>query len=140
MKEQLFEVHQCDMDGETYVLTLQGTGHTPVTIRTDNSEVVLDLVMEHVHYHYKKIVQEKIKALMPAPLYIGFIDGLNTPFGKIEFRSRKQDDVIYEVMVDGEREHKSAFYHTALAEYVKELYTLVELNVSAQIRHLVEWL
>ena len=140
MKEELYEVYQCDADGGTYQLTLHGTGRTPVTIRTDNPDVVLDLVMEHVHFYYKKIVQEKIKALRPNPLYIGFIDDFCTPFGKIEFRSRKGTGTIFEIIVDGEREYTSAFYHTALVDYVKELYTLINLNVSAQIRHLVEWL
>ena len=140
MKEQLFEVIQCDPEGCTYALTLKGTSSAPVTIRTDNADVVTDLVLEHVHYHYKKIIHEKVKGLMHDPMYIGFIDELVTPFGKIEFRSRKQSEVIYEIMVDGEREYTNAFYHTALAEYVKELYMLININVSAQIRHLIEWL
>lgn len=147
MREQLYEVMMCGPFGYTYELTLKHPcvgstypGLAPVTIRTDEASVVFDLVFEHVHCQYRKIAREKIKNLMNEPVYIGFIDELNTPFGKIEFRSRKQDKVIYEVMVDGEREHTSAVYHTALAAYIKELYTLINLNVSAQIRHLVEWL
>ena len=140
MREQLFEVIQCDPEGATYELTLKGTSSAPVTIRTDNAEVVTDLVLEHVHFHYKKIIHEKVKSLMHDPMYIGFIDELVTPFGKIEFRSSKCGVVCYEILVDGEREYTCAFYHTALAEYVHQLYMLVNTNVSAQIRHLIEWL
>ena len=141
MREQLFDVMMCGPFGCTYELTLKYLGQVPVTIRTDEASVVFELVFEHVHYHYRNIVHEKIKNLMKEPAYIGFIDELITPFGKIEFRSSKAENTtFYVTLIDGERAHLSAYYHTALAEYVKELYTLVELNVSAQIRHLVEWL
>ena len=140
MREQLYEVMMCGPFGCTYELKLKYPGQVPVTIRTDEASVVFELVFEHVHYHYRNIVHEKIKNLMKEPAYIGFIDELITPFGKIEFRSSKAGKICYEVLVDGERAHSNAYYHTALAEYVKELYTLVNLNVSAQIRHLVEWL
>ena len=147
MREQLFDVMMCGPFGYTYELTLKHPGlgseypsASPVTIRTDESSVVFDLVFEHVHCQYRKIVREKIKNLMDEPVYIGFIDELKTPFGDIAFRSSKAEKICYEILVDGERAYTSAVYHTALAVYVKELYTLVNLNVSAQIRHLVEWL
>lgn len=144
MKVQLFEVTMADYDGSTYVLTLKNTTAAPVTIRTDKADVVLDLVLEHVHYHYKKIVHEKIKSLMAEPLYIGFIDEYSTPFGKVEIRSSKlgfsNGLTNYEVFVDGKRRFSSAYYHIALARYITEVYSLICVNVSAQITHLITWL
>ena len=144
MKEQLYEITQADFDGSTYVLTLKNTTSAPVTIRTDKEDVVLDLVMEHVHFYYKKIVHEKVKGLMDEPLYIGFIDEYSTPLGKVEFRSSKlgfaNGITNYEVIVDGTRRFSSAYYHTALARYVTEVYTLIFTNVSSQIAHIITWL
>ena len=140
MKERLFDVMMGGPLGNTYELTLKYQDLEPVTLRTDNVNAVFDLVLEHVHYHYRNIVHEKIKNLLKEPAYIGFIDELVTPYGKVEFRSRKYHVVNYEIVVDDECERVSAYYHMALADYVKELYTLVNLNMSNQIRHLIEWL
>lgn len=144
MREPLYEVCQCGMTGSTYELTLHGTEHPPVMIHTDDPEVVMDLVMEHVHYYYKKSVHEKIKALMPEPSYIGYIDSYSTPHGKAEIRSSKMsfDNGMtnYEVLVDGTRRFSSAYYHVALGRYVKEVYSLIFTIISAQITHLITWL
>lgn len=144
MKEQLFEVKHCGPQGTTYELTLKSTSAAPVTIRTDKVDVVLDLTLEHVHYHYKKVAQEKIKGLAAEPLYIGFIDEHSTPYGKIEFRSSKlgfaNGLTNYEIIVDGKRSYSSAYYHNALAYYVMQAYALISITVSAQIAHLITWL